>query len=177
MPKVYTQFNRPKTIPTNPGDGYLDEFQEQITKKGEKELVKIGEKDIYAMIQVDLEGTKIENILHAMAMGDLSALQQREATYYDATQMPKNLMEVENLVLKAKYEFEQMPSEVREKFDNNPDKYIMEMGSKEWIEKMAPYNDKIAKMTDAKNAADYKNRVAAQAKFESDVARAKEVTE
>lgn len=177
MPKVFTQFNRPKTIPKIPGDHYLNEYQEQIDKKGVKSLVKIGEKDIYAMIQVDLEGTKIENILHAMAMGDLSALQQREATYYDATNMPKNLMEVENLVLKARYEFEQMPMEVREKFDNNPDKYVMEMGSKEFNEKMAPYNEKIRKIHEAGSLEEYNKKVAAQAKFETDVAAAREVKE
>lgn len=63
-------------------------------------------------------------------MGDLSALNQRETIYADVTEMPKTLMEAQNLVLKAKQEFEQMPLEVRKLFDNSPEKYVEEMGEK-----------------------------------------------
>lgn len=171
--KVYTIFDRPKTIPTNPGDRFLDTFQEEIKKDGSKEIVKVGEKNIYEMIQADLESTKIENILHALAMGDLEALQQREALYFDATTMPKNLMEVQNLVCKAKQEFDTFPIEVKELFNYSADQYVAEMGSKEFFEKMSPYNKKMADIEAAGSAKEYEKKVAAQAKFESDVAAAK----
>lgn len=169
MPKVFTQFIRPKTIPTNPGDHYLDLYQEQYTKKGDKEIIKVGEKNIYEMIQADLEGTKIENILHAMAMGDLSALQQREAVYYDATTMPKTLMEAQNMIVKAKEDFEAMPMEVKNLFSNNPDKYLAEMGTEEFFKKMAPYNKKIKEIEEAGSLKEYNKKVAEAAKFNKDV--------
>lgn len=156
------------------GTHFLNEYQEEIVK-GKKELVKIGEKDVYAMIQEDLEGTKIENILHAVAMGDLSALQQRETTYADATTMPKTLMEAQNLVLKMKGEFEILPLEVRKLFDNSPEKYVDEMGTELFNEKMKPYNDKISAIAEAGSLKEYEKKVKAEAKFQKDVEAAKGV--
>lgn len=173
MPKVYTHFDKPKTIPTPSGDEYLDVFQEEILKDGTKGLVCTGKKNIYAMIQEDLESTKIENILKAVAMGDLSVLRQQEPVYIDATTMPKTLMEAQNIVIKAKGEFEKMPLEVRKLFDNNAELYVSQMGTKDWLEKMSPYNEKMKAVKEAGSLKEYNDKVAAQAKFEKDVAAAK----
>ena len=86
-------------------------------------------------------------------------------------------MEANNIVLKAKQEFEKMPKEVREKFDYSPDEYVNTMGTKEWLDKMAPFNEKAAEIKKAGSLKAYNERVAAQAKFEKDVAAAKEVKE
>lgn len=155
------------------GNGMLNIYQEQIDKKGHKGLIKTGETNIYAMIQQDLEQSKIENILHRIAMGDLEALNQKEATYFDATVMPKELRETLNIVLKAKDEFQKMPVEVKELFHNSPDEYVAEMGTKEFLDKMAPYNKKIADIAEAGSMKEYEKRVKEQAKFEQDVAKAK----
>lgn len=173
MPKVYTHFETPKIIPTNPGDEFLDVFQEEILKDGTKGLVKTGKKNVYDMIQEDLESTKIENILKAVAAGDLSVLRSQEPVYIDATTMPKTLMEAQNIVIKAKGEFDKMPDEVRKIFDYNAELYVSEMGTKEWLEKMEPYNNKIKAIKEAGSVAEYNKKVAAQAKFENDVAAAK----
>lgn len=171
--EVYTQFRKPDTVFTEPGDRFLDIFQEQIGKDGTLEVVPVGKKCVYDEIQVDLESTKIENILHQVAMGDLNALQQREAFYVDSTTMPKNLMEAQNIVVRAKEEFYNMPVEVRELFNNSPEKYVSEMGTKEFLDKLGPYNKKISDIQEAGSLAEYNKRVAEQAKFEKDVEAAK----
>lgn len=173
MPKVYTHFDVPKKTPTPSGDKFLNVYQEEILKDGTKGLVCTGKKNVYDMIQEDLESTKIENILKAVAMGDLSALRTQEPIYIDATTMPKTLMEAQNIVIKAKGEFEKMPVEVRQLFNNDAELYVSQMGSKEWLEKMAPYNKKIEDVKAAGSAKAYNEKVAAQAKFEKDVAAAK----
>lgn len=173
MPKVYTQFDHPKAEPTPAGDKYLDVFQEEIQKDGTIELICTGKKNIYDIIQEDKESTKIENILKATAMGDYSMLRMQDPVYIDATTFPKNLMECQNIVLKAKQEFENMPKEVRELFNNNPEAYVSEMGTKEFFEKMTPYNNKIAEIEKAGSLKAYQKKVADQAKFEQDVAAAK----
>ena len=173
MPKVYTQFDHPKTKPTPAGDRYLAVFQEEISKDGVKGLVCTGKKNVYDIIQEDKESTLIENILKATAMGDYSMLRMQDPVYIDATTFPKNLMECQNIVLKAKQEFENMPKEVRELFNNSPEAYVNEMGTKEFLEKMAPYNNKIAEIEKAGSLKAYNEKVAAQAKFEQDVAAAK----
>lgn len=155
------------------GNGMLNVYQEQIDKKGHKGLVKTGETNVYEMIQADLEQSRIENILHRLAMGDLEALNQKNATYFDATVMPKELRDTLNIVLKAKYEFEKMPVEVKELFHNSPDEYVSQMGTKEFLDKMTPYNKKIADIAEAGSMKEYEKRVQEQAKFEQDVAKAK----
>lgn len=83
-------------------------------------------------------------------------------------------MEANNIVLKAKQEFERMPKDVREKFDYSADEYVNTMGTKEWLDKMAPFNEKAAEIKKAGSLKEYNDKVAAQAKFEKDVAAAKE---
>lgn len=172
--KFFTQWDPPKRKPTPAGDEFLEVFQEEITKNGDKDLVCIGKTNIWAKIQEGKEKTEIQNVLQAVALGDLSVLKSQEPIYIDATTFPKTLMEANNIVLKAKQEFEKLPKEIREKFDFSADKYVNEMGSKEFLEKMAPYNDKIAAIEKEGSAKAYAKKVADQAKFEKDVAAAKE---
>lgn len=170
----YSQINTPTRKPTPAGDKYLDIFQEEINNETKEiELVCIGKKNVYEMIQQDLEATKIENILAAVAMGDLSVLRNQEPVYVDATTMPKNLMEANNIVIKAKQEFEKMPIEVKELFNNSADLYVNEMGSPEFFEKMSPYNKKIADIEKAGSMKKYQEEVKRTAQFEKDVAAAK----
>lgn len=173
MPIVYTAFNLPPKKATPAGDQFLEVFQEEIDKNGNHNLVCTGKTNIYAKIQEDLESTKIENILAATAMGDFSMLRMQDPVYIDATTFPKNLMECQNIVLKAKEQFEKMPTEVKELFDNNPDKYMSQMGSKEFFEKMTPYNNKLKEIEKAGSLKEYNKIVAERAKFEKDVETAK----
>ena len=173
MSKFYTQYKRPDITPTNAGNRFLEVYQEEITKEGSRNLVPIGKTNVYDRIQEDLESTKIENILKAVALGDYSALKTVEPVYIDATTFPKTLMEAQNIVVKAKQQFETFPPEVREQFDNDPEKYCSMMGTKEFLEKMSPYNNKLKAVKEAGDLAAYNKKVADQAKFEADVAAAK----
>lgn len=167
---IYSQLNRPPHKYAPEGTRYINTYQETIDKKsGKLKLEKTGETNVYEMIQADLESTKIENILHAAAMGDLSALNQREATYCDATTMPKSLREAQDLAIRMKDEFYKMPVEVRKEFDNSPEMYVSLMGTEEFKEIMAPYNEKIAKIAMEKNDKEYRQKVKDGAKLNYDI--------
>lgn len=166
---IYTKFNKPPAKKTPAGTHFIKTYQEEINKKGEINLVYKGLHDIYSEIQLDLESSKVENILHQVAMGDLRALQQREATYVDATTMPKNLQEAQNLVLRMKDEFFKMPLEVRKEFDNSPEKYVSLMGTNEYKEIMAPYNNKIAAIAKEKSDKEYREKVMSGAQLNIDI--------
>lgn len=167
---IYSILNRPPKKHTPEGTRYINTYQEEV-KKGRITLIKTGETCVYDRIQADAESCKIENILHAVAMGDLNALNQREATYCDATTMPKSLMEAQNLVIRLKDEFYQMPLEVRKEFGNSPEEYVEQMGTKEFMEKMAPYNEKIAAISKEKSMKEYEKKVAEGAKLNIDIER------
>lgn len=175
---IYSMLNRPHTTPCNPGTHYLNTYQEEINEKtGKLELVKTGETNVYEIIQTHADEVKIENILKQVAMGDMSALKQREATYVDATTMPKNLMEAQNLVIRMKDEFYKMPIEVRKEFGNDPEQYVSEMGTDTFKEKMAPYNEKIAKIAAEKSAKEYEKKVKEGAQLNYDIRKAETVLE
>lgn len=167
---IYTQFILPPKENTPAGTQFINTYQEVI-KGGRKTLEKTGEHNVYDEIQLDAESVKIENILHAVAMGDLNALHQRDASYVDATTMPKNLMEAQNLTIKMKDEFYKMPLEVRRLFDNSPDAYVAEMGTEEFFEKMAPYNEKIEAISKEKSMKEYEKKVKEGAQLNIDIER------
>ena len=170
---IHSQLNPPKHKYTPEGSMYLNTYQEGLDENGRLVLTKTGITNIYEQIQVDAESVKIENILHAVAMGDLSALQQREASYVDATTMPKSLREAQEIIIKAKDEFYKMPLEVRKEFDNSPEQYVSEMGTPEFLEKMAPYNDKIKAISKEKSDKEYRKKVQEGAKLQLDIEREK----
>ena len=176
MPKVYSKYDVPVKKNTPCGTGLLNVYQEEI-KDGIKTLVFTGYTNVYEEIQMDLESTKIENILHAALMGDLSALRAREGSYCDTTTMPKTLMEAQNLVIRMKNEFEKMPLEVKEKFNNSADKYVELMGTKEFNEIMSPYNEKVAKIAAEKSHKEYEKKVKEGAQLNYDIARAQKALE
>ena len=174
--KVFTLFIHGKKPATNPGDRYLDVYQEEINKKtGEKKLIKTGVTCVYDMIQADLEQSKIENILHSVAMGDLSVLNQREGFYIDATEYPHSLMEAQNIVINAQNKFNEMPEDFRELFHNNSYEYLEQLGTEDYEKKVKPWYETKAATEASKAEAEYKNKVTLQAKYEKDVAAAKGV--
>lgn len=167
----YTALNYKQTVAPS-GSRYIKTYQE-VVKKGKLCLEHTGETNVYEKIQIDAESVKIENILHRVAMGDLSALNQREATYVDATTMPKTLMEAQNLIIRAKDEFYKMPLEVRKEFNNSPEEYVEQMGTKEFLEKMAPYNEKLLAISKEKNDKEYRQKVREGAQLNIDIEREK----
>lgn len=176
MLKVYTHTDRPGRRFAPTGDGTIKTYQEEI-KNGRKQLTHTGFHNVYAEIQIDVENCKIENILHQVAMGDYNALQAREATYVDTTTMPKSLMEAQNLVIRMKDEFEKMPIDIRKEFGNSADKYVEMMGTKEFQNIMAPYNEKVAKIAAEKSAKEYEKKVKEGAKLNYDIAREQKALE
>lgn len=157
------------------GSPYENVYEEEIEKKtGRKHLVKIGKTNVYEKIQEDLEQSKIENIIHKLAMGDYSVLKQAELTYADADDFPKSLMEAQNIVIKAKNEFDKFPDEVKELFNNSAEQYVSEMGTDTFIKKMSPYNDGIAKKQKDEDERIFKEKVLEQATFNKAVNAAME---
>lgn len=175
---IKTKFSKHERKYCPAGSKFLNVYQEQINKKtGRKELVKTGETNIYEMIQQELEPTKIENIIHKLAMGDLSVLKQADITYVDATEMPSTLMEFQNIVVKAKQEFDKFPEEVRKEFNNSAEQYVSEMGTDDFYKKMAPYNEKVRKSREEKDQADFTAKVNETVNFNKAVAAGMEVKE
>ena len=67
---------------------------------------------------------------------DPNILNKRQGLYFDSTSMPKTFAEAQNAILALNQEFEKLPAEIKNKFNNSPEQYIAAYGSKEWGDKM-----------------------------------------
>lgn len=161
-----TKLSPHKRYFTPAGSRYENTYQEEIEKKsGKKHLVKVGETCVYDMIQEDLEQSKIENIIARIAKNDLSVFKEAKLTYVDAEDFPQTLMEAQNIVVKAKNEFDKFPAEVRNLFNNSAEQYVSEMGTDDFLKKMTPYNDSIRKKDEDERAAAFNAQVKEAAAF------------
>lgn len=122
---VFSAFCRPcgEDYPSPSGSKMADKYEMRIDKHGHKTLEKVGETDIYAIIQESLEGTKIENIINRIMHGDVSMVRSGGA-YFDATELPTSLMELQNLNIKIENSFNALPVEERAKYNHNVGEYI-----------------------------------------------------
>lgn len=134
--KFNTAFSEKKPVYMEVGSKFMDTYEYSIDEKGHKSLVKTGEKDIYTPIQEALENTLIENILQKAALGDPEALNKIQGHYLDTTNMPTSLAEAQNKIIQLKNEFNQLPVDVRRKFDFSPEMYIHSFGSDYWLDSM-----------------------------------------
>lgn len=163
-------------IPSPAGSKFLTTYT-ITTENGREELEPTGKNNIYDMIQADLEDSKIENVIKKVMMGDLSVLRQSEPQYIDASTMPNDMMTIQNIIVKTKQEFEKMPEEVKKLFNYSAEEYVNEMGTKEFMDKMKPYNEKIEKISMEKNAKEYEKKIKENAKLNWDIAREQKILE
>lgn len=132
----YSRSNKRKTEATPPGSEYHQEYRVSIDLTGHKYLEPDGQTNIYDKIQESLEETKIENIIRRAVGGDETALATMHGQYIDTTQMPKTLAEMQQAIINATNDFNKLPLEVRQKFDQSVEQYIAEYGTETWTEKM-----------------------------------------
>lgn len=106
-----------------------------IHEDGKRELVRDREKHTFDIIQSHLEECLIENIIKRCLEGDLSALDKMHGVYTDITGAPGSLAEAQQIIIDLKQRFEELPKDIRQKFDYNVEQYIAEFGSESWSEK------------------------------------------
>lgn len=149
-----------KSSPT--GKKIQIEHSMHINLNGVRYLKPDVEKPIYEMIQAHRESTEIERIVKRALNGDMSVLNAMEGQYLDITGAPESLAHAQQIIINAKKEFEKLDLSTRAKFDNNPEIFVAQAGSEEWIEKMG-----LTKEIEARREANKK-----QAEFNSNLEEA-----
>lgn len=128
------------------GDKIRRTFRWKHDGEGKKELVLDEEIDRDAEIQSFLEETKIENIIRR-ATFDPEVAQRLNVSLGDGepidyTEMPTTLAEAQNLMTQAEQTWDKLPSETKQKFDNDVDKFIHSYGSIEWAKNLGILKEK-----------------------------------
>lgn len=142
-------YDRPETIATETGTPFDKTYTMVLDKAGHKHLKCTGETNRYEKIQSHLDECLVENII-AKATMDPSILNKRQGLYFDSTSMPRTLAEAQNAILALNQEFEKLPAEMKQKFNNSPEQYIAEYGSKQWGDKLGLINEKVEEKKEEK---------------------------
>lgn len=128
--------------PTEAGETVRRTYLWERNEKGEKVLKLDQTIDQQAEIDSYLEETKIENIIRRASIDpDLAArlVPDMGGGLQDATEMPKNLMELQNIMLRAEQIWNEIPKEIKLKFDNDVDKFVASFGTVDWAKNLGIY--------------------------------------
>lgn len=130
--------------PTEAGETIRRTYLWEINEKGEKVLKLDQIIDQQAEIDSYLEETKLENIIRRASIDpDLAArlMPDMGGGLQDATQMPENLMELQNIMLRAEQIWDEIPKEIKLKFDNDVDKFVASFGTIDWAKNLNIYQE------------------------------------
>lgn len=125
----------PNSFVTCPGCDEHILYSAKILPTGEIRLIPSGKESISEKINAEKHFTDISYIVSRLQMGDTSVLRDG-AMYGDFTKVPKTLAESLQLVIDGQRKFDQLPLEVKNKFNNSYYAWISSSGSKEWLDAM-----------------------------------------
>lgn len=122
--EFYSRSNLPTTIPNPDCDKIIPTYGKQIDKDGNINIVETGKTNIYEKIQASRDETLVYNILDRFNNGDVNALNQRQGTYGDFTDMPKTLAEAQQALIDAENYFYSLPLDVRKEFNHSVSDFL-----------------------------------------------------
>lgn len=129
---------------TEAGETVRRTYLWEYDKKGKKVLKLNQTIDQQAEIDSYLEETKLENIIRRASIDpDIAArlIPDMGGGLQDATDMPENLMELQNIMLRAEQIWDEIPKEIKLKFDNDVDKFVSSFGSIDWAKNLGIYQE------------------------------------
>ena len=131
--------------PTEAGESVRRTYLWERNEKGEKVLKLDQIIDQQAEIDSYLEETKLENIIRRASIDPNIAERIKPdigGGIQDFTEAPHTLAELQSIMLRAEQIWEEVPKEIKLKFDNDVDKFIASYGTVEWAKNLGIYQEK-----------------------------------
>lgn len=130
--------------PTEAGEGVRRTYLWERNEKGEKVLKLDQIIDQQAEIDSYLEETKIENIIRQASIDPDIA--ERIAPnlgggIQDFTEAPHTLAELQNIMIRAEQIWDEVPKEIKLKFNNDVDEFVASFGTVEWAKNLGIYQE------------------------------------
>lgn len=136
--EFYSAYNPPESKPTCAGEKNRKTYRWAENEDNKKILVEDEEISIADEIESYHEETKISNIIRR-ATFDVNAanklLGDNGNEGADLTAMPENLMEAQNIVVKAKQAYANLTPKQQAEFDGMAD-FMRSAGTEEWAKKL-----------------------------------------
>ena len=124
------------SIVSNPGDPIHVLYTPKVNDDGSIELIENGKENKDDKIQSEAASCDLRLIVQKYIDGDISVLNQRTLSFGDTTEYPKTYADMLQLQINAKIQFDKLPKDVKEKFDNDVNKFFATAGTEEWYEKV-----------------------------------------
>lgn len=131
--------------PTEAGETVRRTYLWDLNEKGEKVLKLDQTIDQQAEIDSYLEETKLENIIRRASINpDIAARIKPDigGGIQDYTEAPQTLAELQSIMLRAEQIWQEVPKEIKLKFDNDVDKFISSYGTVEWAKNLGILEEK-----------------------------------
>lgn len=105
------------------------------------ELVDNGVKNLYAEIQSYKDMCDINKIVARYMEGEIDILNQVQGVYGDFSASPMDLADALQQAYEAEQQFNRLPVEIKQKFDNNWHIWLNSFGSEDWLRNMGVSED------------------------------------
>lgn len=126
-------------FPSDPGSPIRVLYSGKVQEDGSIELVEVGKENTDDKIQAAAASTDISMILaYYNNTGDESVLNRYVPQYGDFTKLPKSLAEFLQLRIDSQNFFDALPADIKQKFDNNSDKFFAQAGQESWYDSLSP---------------------------------------
>lgn len=126
------------SIISNPGSDIVIEYSPIVNDDGSITLEESGKSNIQEYIDSFAESCDIKSIIARFNAGDVEALNRNVMKFGDFTEFPKTYAEVLQLQIDSNNLFNSLPINIKEKFDNDPNKFFVMSGTEEWKDIISP---------------------------------------
>lgn len=121
---------------SNPGSPIHDIYSPVVKEDGSIELEVTGKENTDDYIQSFLESCDINVIVSRIENGEVDLLNKYVGQYGDFSDMPKSYAEVLQLQIDSANLFNSLPIEIKQKFDNDANKFFAQSGTEEWYKNL-----------------------------------------
>lgn len=128
------------------GEEFITTYEYDVVD-GIKMLVPTGEHDIQSQIDSYKDSQDINNIIARFLNGDTSVINPVHGTYGDFSNVPTTYAELFSHVQKCENVFNNLPADIKERFDNSYSKFWSDFGSDSFNAIFDEYNSKIGKQS------------------------------
>lgn len=132
-----TQYSKHERAHCCSGNAIKPTYEGFYDENGALKLKRTGQINIYDEIQSHAESVDINTTLKKFANGDTGALAKVQGVYGDFTEMPKSYAEMLNTVINGERRFNELPVDIRAKFNHNFGEFVAGIGTDAWREKMS----------------------------------------
>lgn len=139
MFKNIYNINREVKYIANSGSKTRPDYKPTYGKDGKYKLAESGIINSYDDIQSYHDVCDLQQIIAMYNMtGNPDLLNKRHGFYMDITDFPETYAEMQNQMIMAENEFNLLPKEIKEKFNNNVREFFAEMDTEKFNEKINP---------------------------------------